>query len=160
MFKKDENPRMENRNRITSTLKQMLYISCASYCLSIAKLQDDSFQCMQGPSKKGSTINAGRILYTYHCMTVIYLSTVLLTCLKSLQKLLQLVQTAAARVVTKTKRKSSIPVLKSLHQLPVSHKISFKMLVFTGCSQSQNKHDEAAFSFCTAQMWNKFPGRA
>ena len=43
---------------------------------------------------------------------------------------LQLVQNAAARVLTKTKRADHItPVLKSLHWLPVCHRIDFKILL-------------------------------
>lgn len=52
---------------------------------------------------------------------------------------LQLVQNSAARVLTKTKKWSHItPVLKSLHWLPVSYRIDFKilLLVFRALSGS------------------------
>ena len=43
---------------------------------------------------------------------------------------LQLVQNAAARVLTKTRRRAHItPILKSLHWLPVSFRIDFKILL-------------------------------
>ena len=43
---------------------------------------------------------------------------------------LQLVQNAAARVLTKTRRRAHItPILKSLHWLPVSFRIDFKVLL-------------------------------
>ena len=45
---------------------------------------------------------------------------------------LQLVQNAAARLLTKTNKRSHItPVLASLHWLPVSFRVHFKILVLT-----------------------------
>ena len=45
-------------------------------------------------------------------------------------KQLQLIQNAAARVLSRTKRTEHItPVLKSLHWLPVSYRIDFKVLL-------------------------------
>ena len=45
-------------------------------------------------------------------------------------RLLQLVQNAAARVLTQTRRRAHItPILKSLHWLPVSARIDFKILL-------------------------------
>ncbi|KAK0146594.1 hypothetical protein N1851_014100 [Merluccius polli] len=45
-------------------------------------------------------------------------------------KQLQLIQNAAARVLTRTKRSEHItPVLKSLHWLPISYRIDFKVLL-------------------------------
>lgn len=45
-------------------------------------------------------------------------------------KLLQLVQNAAARILMKTKRTDHItPIFKSLHWLPLSHRIDFKALL-------------------------------
>ena len=43
---------------------------------------------------------------------------------------LQLIQNAAARVLTRTRKFEHItPILKSLHWLPVQHRISFKILL-------------------------------
>ena len=51
--------------------------------------------------------------------------------MKSL-KTLQLVQNAAARVLTRTKKREHItPVLASLHWLPVKSRIEFKILLLT-----------------------------
>ena len=45
-------------------------------------------------------------------------------------KQLQLIQNAAARVLTRTKKAEHItPVLKSLHWLPVCHRIDFKIML-------------------------------
>jgi len=50
---------------------------------------------------------------------------------KSLRKL-QLIKNAAARVLTRTKKTDHItPVLRSLHWLPVSERIDFKILLHT-----------------------------
>ena len=47
-------------------------------------------------------------------------------------KTLQLVQNAAARVLTRTKKREHItPVLASLHWLPVKSRIEFKILLLT-----------------------------
>ncbi|KAL2089214.1 hypothetical protein ACEWY4_016113 [Coilia grayii] len=49
---------------------------------------------------------------------------------KKTNKELQLIQNAAARVLTRTKRSNHItPVLRSLHWLPVSYRIDFKALL-------------------------------
>ena len=49
----------------------------------------------------------------------------------------QLIQNAAARVLTRTKRSEHItPVLKYLHWLPVSHRIDFKSLLMVYKSQN------------------------
>ena len=44
---------------------------------------------------------------------------------------LQLVQNAAARVLTKTKKLDLITILKSLHWLPVGQRIDFKIMLLT-----------------------------
>ena len=52
-------------------------------------------------------------------------------CKKSVKKR-QLIQNAAARVLTKTKRLEHItPVLRSLHWLPVAYRIDFKIILLT-----------------------------
>uniref|UniRef100_A0A8C1P909 Reverse transcriptase domain-containing protein n=1 Tax=Cyprinus carpio TaxID=7962 RepID=A0A8C1P909_CYPCA len=58
---------------------------------------------------------------------------VLYTCLnKSSIDQLQVVQNAAARLLTRTSRRSHItPVLKALHWLPVGYRVHFKILVIT-----------------------------
>ncbi|KAK0135662.1 Keratin, type II cytoskeletal 8 [Merluccius polli] len=97
-------------------------------------------------------------------------------------KQLQLIQNAAARVLTRTKRSEHItPVLKSLHWLPVSYRIDLNrievlLLVYKSLNglgpeymndilveypivkpRVQTKHGEAAFSCYAAQNWNKLP---
>ncbi|KAF7648774.1 hypothetical protein LDENG_00152180, partial [Lucifuga dentata] len=49
---------------------------------------------------------------------------------------LQLIQNSAARLLTKTKKREHItPVLATLHWLPVSYRIDFKVLL-----QSSQRH--------------------
>lgn len=57
----------------------------------------------------------------------------LYTCLnKSSMEKLQVVQNAAARLLSKTNRRSHItPVLKALHWLPISFRVQFKILTIT-----------------------------
>ncbi len=58
---------------------------------------------------------------------------VLYTCLnKSSMDRLQVVQNVAARLLTRTTRRSHItPVLKALHWLPIGFRVHFKILVIT-----------------------------
>ena len=55
---------------------------------------------------------------------------------------LQLIQNSAARLLTKTKKKEHItPVLYTLHWLPVSQRIDFKILLLV--YKSKNNHGPA-----------------
>ena len=59
--------------------------------------------------------------------------------LRNISKVQNAVQNAAARVLTKTKRRAHItPILKSLQQLPVSFRIDFKNLLLVLKSLSGN----------------------
>ena len=63
---------------------------------------------------------------------------------------LQMVQHAAARVITRTRKFDSItPVLKELHWLPVHKRIIFKLLVLT--------HGSGAFLVAGPALWNELP---
>ena len=69
---------------------------------------------------------------------------------------LQLVQNAAARVLTKTKRRVHItPVLKSLHWLPISFRIDFKVLLLAFKSFNGN-----APAYISSMLPKYVPGRA
>ena len=108
--------------------------------------------------------------------------------LKKSIRQLQLIQNAAARVLTRTEKVDHItPVLRSLHWLPVSQRIEFKILLsvykvlngfgpkyisdllpsyrpsrlsgtgLLSVPRVRTKHGEAAFSFHAPHMWNKHP---
>ena len=68
---------------------------------------------------------------------------------------LQLLQNAAARVLTKTKRRAHIkPVLKSLHWLPVASRIDFKILLLV----YKSLHNQAP-SYIRDMLVRYIPGR-
>ncbi len=96
---------------------------------------------------------------------------------------LQLIQNAAARILTRTRKTEHItPVLRSLHWLPVTFRIDFKVLLLVykslngllteykpnrplwslGSSQleiprAHTKQGESAFSYYAAHSWNQLP---
>ena len=62
-----------------------------------------------------------------HCNSLLYINVP-----KNVIKKLQLVQNAAARLITRSKRCDQItPILFGLHWLPVSEQIKFKILLLT-----------------------------
>ena len=61
-----------------------------------------------------------------------YCNALLGGCSARLVNKLQLVQNAAARVLTRTRKYDHIsPVLSTLHWLPIKHRIDFKILLIT-----------------------------
>ncbi len=93
---------------------------------------------------------------------------------------LQLIQNAVARILTRTRKSEHIaPVLRSLHWLPVTFRIDFKvLLLFINhsmaldlntlqiCSININqleiprvhtKQGESAFSYVAVHSWNQLP---
>ncbi|KAK0131253.1 hypothetical protein N1851_034041 [Merluccius polli] len=55
--------------------------------------------------------------------------------LKNSLKSLQMIQNSAARVLTETKRREHITlILKSLHWLPISHRIDFSLVFWCSCA--------------------------
>ena len=83
----------------------------------------------RGPSPLISSLLAGLTGVSSPCWTCLP-HTVLTGLPQKSIKQLQLIQNAAARVLTRTKRSEHItPVLKSLHWLPVSYIIDFKVLL-------------------------------
>ncbi|KAK0131520.1 hypothetical protein N1851_033776 [Merluccius polli] len=105
--------------------------------------------------------------------------------LKNSLKSLQMIQNSAARVLTETKRREHITlILKSLHWLPISHRIDFSLSLkgvgpnyihemFKRCSQTRclrsqhkqlllkptvgTKQGEAAFSHYGVHLWKQLP---
>ncbi|KAK0146730.1 hypothetical protein N1851_013937 [Merluccius polli] len=82
-------------------------------------------------------------------------------------KPLQMIQNSAARVLTKTKRRDHITlILKSLHWLPISHRIDFSLSLkwvgpnylhdmFKWYSQTRTKQGEAAISHYGVHLYNQ-----
>ncbi len=66
---------------------------------------------------------------------------------------LQLVQNAAARVLTRTRKYDHIsPVLSTLHWLPTKHRIDFKILLIT-----YKALNGRSFSYLAPKLWNNLP---
>ncbi len=76
--------------------------------------------------------DAEKLIHAFVSSRLDYCNSLLIGCPKSSLRSLQLVQNAAARLLTGTNRRDHItPVLKSLHWLPVQFRIKFKILLLT-----------------------------
>ncbi|XP_077103334.1 uncharacterized protein LOC143756659, partial [Siphateles boraxobius] len=75
---------------------------------------------------------AERLIHAFISSRLDYCNSLLLGISSNYIKRLQLVQNAAARLITRSKSWHHItPVLKQLHWLPISHRITYKILVLT-----------------------------
>ena len=76
--------------------------------------------------------DAEKLIHAFVTTRLDYCNSLFAGCPKSSIKSLQLVQNAAARLLTGTRRREHItPVLESLHWLPVESRIKFKVLLLT-----------------------------
>ncbi len=79
-----------------------------------------------------SVSNAERLIHAFMTLRLDYCNALLGGCSARLINKLQLVQNAAARVLTRTRKYDHIiPVLSTLHWLPIKHCIDFKILLIT-----------------------------
>lgn len=79
-----------------------------------------------------SFTDAERIIHAFVTSRLDYCNSLLSGCPNSSVRILQLVQNAAARLLTRTGRREHIsPVLASLHWLPVKFRIEYKILLIT-----------------------------
>ncbi|KAI2643977.1 putative RNA-directed DNA polymerase from transposon BS [Labeo rohita] len=79
-----------------------------------------------------SMSNAETLIHAFMTSRLDYCNALLDGCSARLINKLQLVQNAAARVLTRTKKYDHIsPVLSTLHWLPIKHRIDFKILLIT-----------------------------
>ncbi len=75
-----------------------------------------------------SMSNAGMLIHAYMTSRLDYCNALLGGCSARLINRLQMVQNAAARVLTRTRKYYYIsPVLSRLHWLPIKHRIDFKI---------------------------------
>ena len=76
--------------------------------------------------------DAEKLIHAFVTSRVDYCNSLLSGCPSSCLKNVQLIQNAAARVLTRTSRRDHItPILASLHWLPVKSRIEFKILLLT-----------------------------
>ncbi|XP_056618644.1 uncharacterized protein LOC130433018 isoform X2 [Triplophysa dalaica] len=79
-----------------------------------------------------SLSDAEKLIHAFMTSRLDYCNALLGGCPAGLLQKLQLVQNAAARVLTRTKKYEHItPVLSTLHWLPIKHRINFKILLIT-----------------------------
>ncbi|XP_067237023.1 uncharacterized protein, partial [Chanodichthys erythropterus] len=79
-----------------------------------------------------SMTNAEQLVHAFMTSRLDYCNALLGGCSARLLNRLQLVQNAAARVLTRTRKYDHIsPVLSTLHWLPIKHRIDFKILLLT-----------------------------
>ncbi len=79
-----------------------------------------------------SMSNAEKLIHAFMTSRLDYCNALLGGCTARLINKLQMVQNAAARVLTRTRKYDHIsPVLSTLHWLPTKHRIDFKILLIT-----------------------------
>ncbi len=79
-----------------------------------------------------SHVNAETLIHAFMTSRLDYCNALLGGCSARLINKLQMVQNAAARVLTRTRKYDHIsPVLSTLHWLPTKHRIDFKILLIT-----------------------------
>ena len=75
---------------------------------------------------------AEQLVHSFVLSTIDYCNSLMYRCTKNLLNKLQKIQNCAARVVTGAKRFDHVkPILESLHWLPVSSRIEFKIALHT-----------------------------
>ncbi|KAI5613372.1 hypothetical protein C0J50_11732, partial [Silurus asotus] len=151
-------------------LEQLVFIS-SSYQPSYK----NSFFHLRNISKLGnmlSTSDAEKLVHAFMTSRLNYCNALQGGCPASLINKLQLVQNAAARILTRSRKYDHItPIFTSLHWLPVRFQIHYKLLILTyktltsRTSRSQNSgllvvhriaksKGSRSFSHSAPNLWN------
>uniref|UniRef100_A0A8D3B260 Reverse transcriptase domain-containing protein n=1 Tax=Scophthalmus maximus TaxID=52904 RepID=A0A8D3B260_SCOMX len=100
--------------------------------------------------------DAEKLVIAFVTSRLDYCNSLLLGCPNKSVKSLQLIQNAAARVLTGTRKRDHIsPVLESLHWLPVKFRIEFKILLLT-----YKALNNQAPSYLTELLVSYYPNRS
>ena len=106
-----------------------------SFDLHLKQISRTAFFHLRNISKIRNVLtqkDAEKLVHAFVTSRLDYCNSLLSGSSRKSLKTLQLVQNAAARVLTRTKKKGHItPVLASLHWLPVKSRIEFKILLLT-----------------------------
>ncbi len=78
-----------------------------------------------------SMSNAEILIHAFMTSRLDYCNALLGGCSARLINELQMVQNAAARVLTRTRSMTTLAVLSTLHWLPIKHRIDFKIWLIT-----------------------------
>ncbi len=107
-------------------------LSFESHVSSICKTAFFHLKNISKLSPMLSTSKAEMLIHAFMTSRLDYCNALLGGCSARLINKLQLVQNAAARVLTRTRKYDHIsPVLSTLHWLPIKHRIDFKILLMT-----------------------------
>lgn len=120
-----------------------------------------SFFKLRGIAKLKSFLNYKYLEMVIHAFRLDYCNSLYLGLPNKLLSRLQLVQNAAARLLTGTRKYESVsPVLASLHWLPVEFRVQYKVLlmVFKGLHGLAPEYiaDMLIFSDPTTFLWSSF----
>ncbi|KAI5630518.1 hypothetical protein C0J50_7588, partial [Silurus asotus] len=111
-----------------------------------------------------SISDAEKLVHAFMTSRIDYCNALLGGCPASLINKLQLVQNAAARVLTRSRKYDHItPILSSLHWLPVKFRIDYKLLLLTYKALNvvpriaKSTKGARAFLRLAPKLWNSLP---
>ncbi len=110
-----------------------------------------------------SMSNAEMLINAFMTSRLDYCNALLGGCSAHLINKLQMVQNAAARVLTRTRKYDHISlVMSTLHWLPIKHRIDFKILLITykalnGLAPRYLSELSRSFFYLAPKLWNNLP---